>query len=119
VVLPKFTITWHTPLRDRLTDLGMKLAFSPEADFSGITGKRGLIIADVIHKAFIDVDEQGTEAAAATGVLMLESETVLFTVVANHPFLFFIRDRDKSSIQFLGRVTDPSAPAQKDKGLRR
>jgi serpin B len=108
VVLPKFTITWHTPLRDRLTDLGMKLAFSPEADFSGITGKRGLIIADVIHKAFIDVDEQGTEAAAATGVLMLEGKTVPFTFVANHPFLFFIRDRDTSSILFLGRVTDPS-----------
>jgi serine protease inhibitor len=119
VVLPKFTITWHMPLRDQLMGLGMKLAFSPEADFSGITGKRGLIIADVIHKAFIDVDERGTEAAAATGVLMLEGKTVPFTFVANHPFVFLIRDRDTSSILFLGRVTDPSAPAQKDKGLRR
>jgi serpin B len=91
----------------------MKLAFSPDADFSGMTGGKDLLISLVVHKAFVEVDERGTEAAAATGGLMAATamppgETkppVVFR--ADHPFLFLIRDQRSGSILFLGRLTNP------------
>ncbi len=80
------------------------------ADFSGMNGKRDLFISKVVHKAFVDVNEEGTVAAAATGVgLKFESEPpqpVEFR--ADHPFFFVIRDRNSGSILFMGRVVDPS-----------
>lgn len=111
VALPRFKLECGFELAGALTSLGMSLAFSPEADFSGITEDRKLFISAVIHKAFADVNEEGTEAAAATAVMMLRSMAkvsrppVVFR--ADHPFLFLIRDVRSGSILFLGRVTNP------------
>src|SRR5438270_13441745 len=85
----------------------------PDADFSGIDGTHELFIGAVVHKAFVDVDEHGTEAAAATAVMMRagaappSEEPVVFR--ADHPFLFFIRDTKSGSVLFAGRLADPSA----------
>lgn len=116
VSLPKFKITWGT--RDvvpELRKLGIKDAFTfPNADFSGIDGGRSLIISLVLHKAFVDVNEEGTEAAAATAVVgapggapPAPSEPKVFT--ADHPFLFLIRDNQSGTILFIGRVANPAA----------
>ena len=107
--LPKFTFTSDFGLNDVLSRMGMPSAFTPErADFSGMTGKRDLHIQAVRHKAFVQVNEEGTEAAAATGVSMgITSLPPAFR--ADHPFLFLIRDHVTGSILFLGRVTDPTA----------
>jgi serpin B len=109
VYLPKFKMTWGAfSLNKALIELGMPDAFKPEADFSGINGKRNLWISDVFHKAFIEVNEEGTEAAAATGVVMITSirdESPVFR--ADHPFIFIIRDNRSGSILFMGRLMNP------------
>ena len=90
----------------------MKLAFSHEADFGGISTQEDLYISAVIHKAFVDVNEEGTEAAAATGVMVgamavrRPEPTPVFR--ADHPFLFLIRDTTTGSILFMGRLTEPA-----------
>jgi serpin B len=87
----------------------MKLAFGA-ADFTGMSPKgRQLYISAVLHKAFVDVNEEGTEAAAATAVAIATSDPVPF--VADRPFLFLIRDTKHGTILFLGRVTNPKQPA--------
>ena len=84
-------------------------AFSGRADFSGMDGRRDLFISEVIHKAFVEVNEEGTEAAAATAIIGIGSAPEQIPVFrADHPFLFFIRDNNAGSILFMGRVTDPS-----------
>jgi serpin B len=111
VFVPKFRMTSQFSLADVLKAMGMTNAFVPDiADFSGINGKRDLFISAVIHKAYVDVDEEGTEAAAATGVVMKltsvgPTQTPVFR--ADHPFLFVIRDNRSGSILFIGRVTNP------------
>jgi len=110
--MPKFGIETKTELRDVLTALGMPLAFDTDrADFSGITAEERLFVSAVVHQANIDVDEKGTEAAAATAVAMgatsMPAETVIFNV--ERPFLFALRDVPTGAILFLGQVTDPSA----------
>jgi serpin B len=111
VILPKFKLTEECELKSALSALGMPLAFRlGAADFSGITGNRELALSAVVHKAFIDVDEKGTEAAAATGVAfgraaVLAQPPVVFQ--ADHPFLFLIRDSRSGSILFLGRLVKP------------
>jgi serpin B len=91
--------------------MGMQQAFTDVADFSGMTGKKDLLISKVIHKAFVAVDEKGTEAAAATGVVMAPSagpvreEPAVFR--ADHPFIFLIRDKKSGSILFMGRLANP------------
>jgi serpin B len=110
VVFPKFEFSSDLPLKQVLTDLGMPAAFEPGvADFSGMDGTRDLFIQDVLHKAFVAVDEEGTEAAAATavvvGVTSAPAEPKLFE--ANRPFLFLIRDRVTGTVLFVGRVLDP------------
>jgi serpin B len=117
VSLPKFKLTWGTELlNDKLQALGMKDAFEARADFSGMDGKpHELFIGAVLHKAFIDVKEEGTEAAAATGVVMMRgamapSPAALF--YADHPFFFLIQDNKTGSILFMGRVTNPNAGGQ-------
>ena len=107
VSLPKFTITCEFELKDVLTKMGMPHAFT-NADFSGMTGKKDLFISKVIHKAFVDVNEEGTEAAAATAVVMTKSisKTLLFR--ADHPFVFLIRENKTGSILFIGRIIDPT-----------
>ena len=113
VFLPKFKMTSQFSLGDKLAALGMTDAFTGKADFSGMDGQRDLYISAVIHKAFVDVNEEGTEAAAATAVVMRAMAMMLEpppTPVfrADHPFLFLIRDNHTGSILFLGRVTDPT-----------
>ncbi len=112
VFLPKFKMTSEFKLNDALTALGMKDAFVPDkANFSGMDGTENLFISAVVHKAFVYVNEAGTEAAAATGVVIgvtsMPREPVVFR--ADHPFVFLIRDAKTGSILFLGRVMNPKA----------
>jgi len=105
VALPRFKATSEFRLNDVLKAMGMTDAFSELADFSGMDGERGLFISHVVHKAFVDVNEQGTEAAAATGVIMKSSAPPVFR--ADHPFVFLIRDIPSNSVLFIGRVMNP------------
>jgi serine protease inhibitor len=110
VALPKFRMTSEFSLAEVLKSMGMTDAFDvKEADLSGMTGKKDLFITAVLHKAFVEVNEEGTEAAAATGVVVaLKSAPPSQPVFrADHPFLFLIRDLRSNSILFLGRVMDP------------
>ncbi len=111
VSLPRFQVQSQFELADTLSAMGMPLAFSRQADFLGISTAGQLQISHVIHKAFVDVSETGTKAAAATAV------TFMTTLVAgdfmpafrvDHPFLFLIRDRTSGAILFMGRVTNPN-----------
>jgi len=106
VTMPHFEYTSGFRLREALESLGMKEAFSPTADFSGMSSDP-LQIDEVFHKAFIHVDEQGTDAAAATGTSMLRSLTRNITVNINRPFIFFIRDEASGAMLFMGRVVSP------------
>jgi serpin B len=109
VVLPKFKLNCRLDLARNLPAMGMPLAFRPGADFSGMDGSRELFIGGVVHQAFVDVNEEGTEAAAATAVTLRTlsiSRPLVFR--ADHPFLFLIVEQQSGSILFLGRVTDPS-----------
>jgi serpin B len=108
VALPRFKMTSEFQLNDVLQALGMRDAFiAGRADFSGMTGSRGLFIGAVVHQAFVDVNEEGTEAAAATAVVMLKGGLPP-AFRADHPFLFLIRDVRTGSILFFGRVMDPA-----------
>ena len=109
--MPKFTTEQSFGLKSALTSLGMKDAFAPGlADFSGMDGKKDLYIQDVVHKAFIIVDEAGTEAAAASGVIVgttaVPSDIVKLDI--NRPFIYLIHDIQTGTILFLGRVMNPS-----------
>lgn len=114
--LPKFEFRRSLQLGKVLTSLGMRLAFSEAADFYAITDEIPLMIGQVLHEAFINLDEKGTEAAAATAVLMTlgaaeapdePPEPIQF--IADHPFLFAITERASGALLFLGRVHDPRA----------
>ena len=109
--MPRFEFETSFSLVEALGSMGMPGAFSTGADFSGMTGNKDLFISDVIHKAFVSVDEDGTEAAAATAVVMkltaIPAEPL--TVVIDRPFIFLIRDISTGAILFLGRVLDPTA----------
>ena len=112
VSLPKFKMTREFELGRTLAAMGMPQAFASDADFSGMTGHRDFAISDVIHKAYVDVNEEGTEAAAATAVTMramaMRAPTQPPPVFrADHPFVFLIRDHHSNSILFMGRLTDP------------
>ena len=111
LAMPKFEYEYECGLSDTLAGMGMPIAFTPDADFSGMTGGRELFIGDVLHKAYVSVDEEGTEAAAATAVIMrltaMPAEPVQMTV--DRPFIFLIRDIETGTILFIGRVMDPSA----------
>ncbi len=113
VFLPKFKMTGQFKLNDTLKALGMTEAFDDgKADFSGMQGlKHDLYISAVLHKSFVEVNEQGTEAAAATGVIMARrgpaSRPLVFR--ADHPFLFLIRENQTGSVLFLGRMVNPAS----------
>jgi serpin B len=123
VSIPKFTMTSEFKLGAVLPSMGMPLAFTPPppppvvgpmppcADFTGMTPERVLSISKVIHKAYVSVNEAGTEAAAATAVVMITTTScpVYIPFQADHPFIFLIRDNESGSILFLGRVMDPTA----------
>jgi len=109
--MPRFSFTSQFGLADQLSALGMADAFDPVlADFSGMDGQRDLYVSAVIHKAFVAVDEKGTEAAAATGVIMEATGAPLFEVnlTIDRPFIFLIRDLPSGQILFVGRVLDPT-----------
>lgn len=109
VMLPRFKIESQFDLGDKLSKLGMVDAFTGAADFSGMNGKGGLYISAVIHKAFVDVNEAGTEAAAATAVIVGEtSAPEPAEIHFDRPFLFFIRDVATGTVLFFGRVEDPA-----------
>ncbi len=108
--LPKFTYESEFELSDVLMGLGMTDAFT-NADFSGMDGTRNLAISAVIHKAFVAVDEKGTEAAAATAVIMKETSMMIdepITLTVDRPFIYVIRDTQTGATLFLGRVTNPT-----------
>lgn len=111
VYLPRFEMTSQFGLNDTLQSMGMTLPFDDlRADFSRMSPAEGLYISAVVHKAFVDVNEEGTEAAAATGVIMAPRAAIVDeppTFRADHPFLFLIRDNQTGSILFIGRVTNP------------
>lgn len=111
LTMPQFEFESSFSLRETLAMMGMPVAFSGGADFSGMTGNRDLFIADVVHKAFVSVDEAGTEAAAATAVVMQLTAVpgVPVEVTVDHPFIFLIRDIETDAILFVGRVVNPSA----------
>lgn len=112
VFLPQFKLAAQFSLAKPLAEMGMTDAFSRNANFSGMDGERDLFISAVVHKAFVDVNEEGTEAAAATAVVMrsmavlMPRPTPIFR--ADHPFIFLIRDNHPGSVLFLGRLVDPT-----------
>jgi len=110
LTIPRFEFDSGFSLNDALRAMGMEDAFTDAADFSGMTGTMELFISSVVHKAFVSVDEEGTEAAAATAVVMAEkampAEPVEFTV--DRPFVFLIRDMEMGAVLFVGRVVDPA-----------
>jgi serpin B len=111
VSLPKFRAESQFSIRKALSAMGMPAAFTDKADFSGIDPKGGLAISEVFHKAFVDVSEQGTEAAAATGIavhataMRMPEQAIVFR--ADHPFLFLIRDARTGVVLFIGRLMNP------------
>jgi serpin B len=111
LTMPRFEFDSSFSLKDALSALGMPIAFTEMADFSGMTGNQELFIADVVHKAFVSVDEAGTEAAAATAVAMESMSMPLepVAVTIDRPFIFLIRDIETGAILFVGRTLDPSA----------
>jgi serpin B len=105
VNIPKFKIEAEYELNKQLSELGMKQVFTSEADLSGIDGKRDLKVDKVIHKAVIEVNEEGSEAAAATAIVIVEeSLPISYEFNANHPFMFFIRDNRNGMILFFGQI---------------
>jgi len=111
LTLPKFEVEAEFSLADVLQELGLSTAFDPhQADFSGMDGSRNLFISNVFHQAFISVDEEGTEAAAATAVVVtLESLPMTdVTLTIDRPFIYLIRDTRSGAVLFLGRVVDPA-----------
>jgi serpin B len=108
LTMPRFTFESENQLKAPLQALGMISAFG-DADFSGIDGTRSLFISEVYHKAFIAVDEKGTEAAAATAVVMRKVAVMENkTVTLDRPFIFLIYDKPTGEILFLGHLKDPT-----------
>ena len=109
IYLPKFEFDTKYFMKEILSDMGMPTAFEMDADFSGMDGTKSLYIKEVIHQAYVKVDEKGTEAAAATGVVMKLTSIMPKNIFrADHPFIFIIQQNDTGNILFLGRVNDPT-----------
>lgn len=107
VEMPKFKYGFKSLLNDPLTGLGLGIAFSGAADFSGITRETDLFISRVIHQTFIDVNEKGTEAAAATIVEMRETSAFMNYIRFDRPFLYIIKENSTGAILFMGKVGKP------------
>lgn len=109
VFLPKFEFDTKYSMKNTLSSMGMPTAFTGDADFSGMTSAEKLFISEVIHQAFVKVDEEGTEAAAATAVVMKATSIQPSNIFkADHPFLFLIQQKETGNILFAGRVIDPT-----------
>ncbi len=111
LTMPKFEYESSFGLKEALSMLGMGVAFTPDADFSGMNGKRDLLIQDVLHKAFVSVDEAGTEAAAATAVIvgLTSAPAQTIEVKIDRPFIYIIRDIPTGSVIFAGRILNPES----------
>ena len=107
VALPRFTTTQGFDLVKELQSLGMTSAFGENADFSGMDGTTHLFVSDVIHKAFVEVNESGTEAVAVT-LPMAQTMSMAKQFSVDHPFIFLIRENGSGSILFIGRIVDPT-----------
>lgn len=106
--MPKFSVAWGTvSLKAALEGMGVRDAFGQVADFSGMDGTRELFVTDVLHKAFVEVNEEGTEAAAATAGIVALKAALSTVMVVDHPFLFFIQDNATGMVLFMGRVVNP------------
>jgi serpin B len=112
VYIPKFRLQTRYDLVSTLAEMGMPTAFTAGADFSGMDGRDDLYVSDVIHMAYADVNEEGTEAAAATVAVMrltaIREEPPVPVFRADHPFIFIIRDNNSGAVLFAGRVVDPA-----------
>lgn len=114
VGFPRFRLEWGEKMKKTLMEMGMPVAFGEGgvADFSGMSEKEGLVISEVVHKAFVEVTEEGTEAAAATGVTMVRTTAIDAMpprFVADRPFVFLIRDVSTGTVLFMGRLANPKA----------
>ena len=110
VSLPKFKIESRFELKKVLMEMGIKAAFSKSADFSKMNGKSNLLIDEVIHKTFVEVSEKGTEAAAATAVIVREKSMAIKDnpkVIVNRPFVFVIKENKNNAILFIGKYVKP------------
>jgi serpin B len=105
--LPRFASSSSFSLSDELKSLGMKAAFADTADFSGMDGTKLLYLSDVFHRAFVEVNESGTEATAMT-FSTVRTAGMDDRFIVDHPFIFLIRDNGSGSILFLGRIIDPT-----------
>uniref|UniRef100_A0A4W4E1M8 Serpin domain-containing protein n=1 Tax=Electrophorus electricus TaxID=8005 RepID=A0A4W4E1M8_ELEEL len=106
--MPKFSVSASSCLGDTLKEMGMVDAFSDSADFSGISKGAKLAVSEVLHKAVLSVDEQGTQAAAATTIEIMLMSALPFKTEVNRPFLVFIVEKNIRSILFMGKITDPT-----------
>ncbi len=108
--MPRFKVETTSSLKQVLSDLGMPSAFSGGANLSGMDGTSGLFIEDVLHRAFIDVAEKGTEAAAATAVIIgrKAADPDGLRINVDRPFLYFLHDQPTGAILFMGRVLNPA-----------
>ncbi len=112
IMLPRFSLEYEKSLKDALSELGMKIAFDPAADFSRMVpadSRDDVYINDVRHKSFIEVDESGTEAAAVTSVEMRVTSMPLydFNMKVDRPFFYVIHDSETGAVLFMGSVSDP------------
>jgi serpin B len=112
LAMPKFSIDTELDLNSIFKEISVLDAFSPgQSDFSGMNGDKDLYISGVFHKALIDVNEEGTEAAAATAVVVgtTSAPKEVITLTLDKPFIFLIQDEETGSVLFIGRVANPAA----------
>ena len=112
ISVPKYKLENKYDMKEDLIEMGMPLAFTPEADLTKLSSVQGLFIENVVHQAYVEVNEKGTEAGAATGASGTLSIPKGVRFIVDHPFLFTIMDRETGLILFLGRVMDPSQNQQ-------
>ena len=120
VSIPQFILSQHFELKEVVSNLGISDLFEPHlADLSGLTSVESLYVSHIIHKAHVDVNEKGTEAAAATGVIMQKRSLDMYPeFYADHPFLFVIYHKSTNAVLFVGRVTRPEIPEQENDTVR-